>query len=89
MSLIDVEPDRLTPAISTTVTAKKDTVQNVTAKIATVEKVSAKEDPMESEISEVLKILRRPLPSDPVLEFVVSDDGYKEIIEERETSNRK
>ncbi|KAK9484344.1 hypothetical protein V1527DRAFT_453233 [Lipomyces starkeyi] len=44
---------------------------------------------MESEISEVLEILRGPLPSDSVLEFIVSEDGYKKIIEEREKSNRK
>ncbi|KAK9236697.1 hypothetical protein V1525DRAFT_378874, partial [Lipomyces kononenkoae] len=44
---------------------------------------------MESEISEVLEILRGPLPGDSVLEFIVSEDGYKKIIEERETSNRK
>ncbi|KAK9238952.1 hypothetical protein V1525DRAFT_399373 [Lipomyces kononenkoae] len=44
---------------------------------------------MESEISEVLEILRRPLPSGSVLEFVVSEGGYKKIIEEREASNRK
>ncbi|KAK9245638.1 hypothetical protein V1506DRAFT_537892 [Lipomyces tetrasporus] len=75
--------------ISTTVTAKKDTVQNVTAKVVTVEEVSAEEDPMESEISEVLEILRGPRPSDSVLEFIVSEDGYKKIIEEREKSNRK
>ncbi|KAJ8104343.1 hypothetical protein POJ06DRAFT_272954 [Lipomyces tetrasporus] len=104
MSLIDGEPDRRSYAsvreaaqrsgikstrISTTVTAKKDTVQNVTAKVVTVEEVSAEEDPMESEISEVLKILRGPRPSDSVLEFIVSEDGYKKIIEEREKSSRK
>ncbi|KAK9428656.1 hypothetical protein V1505DRAFT_387726 [Lipomyces doorenjongii] len=44
---------------------------------------------MEIEISEVLEHLRRPLPSDPVLEFIVSEDGYKKIVEERKKSNRK
>ncbi|KAK9490858.1 hypothetical protein V1508DRAFT_423524 [Lipomyces doorenjongii] len=63
--------------ISPRVAAKKDTVQKVTAKMVTVEEVSAKEDPMETEISEVLEILRGPLPADSVLEFTVSEDGYK------------
>ncbi|KAK9236428.1 hypothetical protein V1525DRAFT_217675 [Lipomyces kononenkoae] len=44
---------------------------------------------METEISEVLEILRRPLPSDSVLKFIVSEDGYKRIIEDREKSNQK
>ncbi|KAK9312238.1 hypothetical protein V1524DRAFT_418303 [Lipomyces starkeyi] len=44
---------------------------------------------MESEIYEVLEILRRPPPSDSLLEFIVSEDGYKKIIEEREKSNLK
>ncbi|KAK9368016.1 hypothetical protein V1509DRAFT_640255 [Lipomyces kononenkoae] len=44
---------------------------------------------MESEISKVLEILRGPLPGDSVLEFVISEDGFKKIIEEREMSNRK
>ncbi|KAK9352993.1 hypothetical protein V1523DRAFT_380627 [Lipomyces doorenjongii] len=44
---------------------------------------------METEISEVLEILRGPLPADSVLEFIVSEDGYKKIIEEREKSNRR
>ncbi|KAK9317767.1 hypothetical protein V1522DRAFT_420895 [Lipomyces starkeyi] len=51
--------------------------------------VIAKEDPMDGDISEVLEILRRPLPSDSLLEFIVSEDGYKKIIGEREKSNRK
>ncbi|KAK9358390.1 hypothetical protein V1504DRAFT_461218, partial [Lipomyces starkeyi] len=45
-------------------------------------------DTMESEISEVLEILRRQ-PSGSLLEFIVSEDGYKKIIGEREKSNRK
>ncbi|KAK9429323.1 hypothetical protein V1505DRAFT_374450, partial [Lipomyces doorenjongii] len=77
-----------TTRISTTVTAKKDTVQNI-ANIVTVEEVSAKEDPMQSEMSGVLEILRGPLPSDSVLEFIVSEEGYKQIIKEREKSNRR
>ncbi|KAK9243895.1 hypothetical protein V1506DRAFT_523271 [Lipomyces tetrasporus] len=44
---------------------------------------------MEIEISEVLEVLRRPLPSDSVLDFIVSEDGYKRIIEDREKCNRK
>ncbi|KAK9259412.1 hypothetical protein V1519DRAFT_432438 [Lipomyces tetrasporus] len=44
---------------------------------------------MEIEISEVLEVLRRPLLSDSVLEFIVSEDGYKRIIEDREKCNRK
>ncbi|KAK9357736.1 hypothetical protein V1504DRAFT_33158 [Lipomyces starkeyi] len=44
---------------------------------------------MEREISEVLEILRSPLSGDSLLEFIVSEDGYKQIIEEREKSNRK
>ncbi|KAK9343143.1 hypothetical protein V1522DRAFT_424372 [Lipomyces starkeyi] len=97
MSLIDGEPNRRSSVIaleaawlnSTKVTAKKDTAQKVTAKPDTVQDVIAKEDPIHSEISEVLEILRRPLPSDSLLEFIVSEDGYKKIIEERENSNRK
>ncbi|KAK9360375.1 hypothetical protein V1504DRAFT_157191 [Lipomyces starkeyi] len=65
--------------ISKRAAAKKDNVQEVTAK----------EDPMEIEISEVFKLLRRPPPTHPVLEFIVSEDGYKKIIEEREKSKRK
>ncbi|KAK9236602.1 hypothetical protein V1525DRAFT_389335 [Lipomyces kononenkoae] len=82
---IDIKSTR----ISTRVIATKDPVRDVTAKIGSVQNVIAKEDPMESEISEVLEILRRPLPSDSVLEFIVSEDGYKKIIDEREKSNRK
>ncbi|KAK9322838.1 hypothetical protein V1517DRAFT_322254 [Lipomyces orientalis] len=81
--------DIMCTRISTTVSAKKDTVQKVTTKIVTVEEVSAKEEPMESEISEVLEILRGPLPGDWVLEFIVSEDGYKKVIEERDKSHRK
>ncbi|KAK9367750.1 hypothetical protein V1509DRAFT_653596 [Lipomyces kononenkoae] len=43
---------------------------------------------MESHISDVLALLRRPRQSDPVLEFIISEDGYKRIIEEREKTNR-
>ncbi|KAK9482512.1 hypothetical protein V1527DRAFT_485654 [Lipomyces starkeyi] len=77
--------------ISTTVAPKKDTVREVTAKIDTIREVVAKENRnrMETEISEVIEILRGPLPSDSVLEFHISEDGYKQIIQEREKSNRK
>ncbi|KAK9386018.1 hypothetical protein V1515DRAFT_616756 [Lipomyces mesembrius] len=44
---------------------------------------------MKIEISELREILRVPLPSDSVLEFIVSEVGYKWIIEDREKSNRK
>ncbi|KAK9373217.1 uncharacterized protein V1513DRAFT_433022 [Lipomyces chichibuensis] len=54
-----------------------------------IQGATAKEDPRESEISEVLEILRGPLPGDSLLEFIVSENGYKQIIEEREKSNRK
>ncbi|KAK9431759.1 hypothetical protein V1505DRAFT_367796 [Lipomyces doorenjongii] len=67
---------------STRFNAKKDTVQKV-------HKATANEEPMKSEISKVLEILRGPLPDDSVLEFIVSEDGYNKIIEEREKSNRK
>ncbi|KAK9313933.1 hypothetical protein V1522DRAFT_429188 [Lipomyces starkeyi] len=73
--------------ISTRIIARKDTAREVTAKIDAVQEVTAEEDTMESEISEVLEILRRPPPSDSLLEFIVSEDGYKKIIEEREKSN--
>ncbi|KAK9358314.1 hypothetical protein V1504DRAFT_442202 [Lipomyces starkeyi] len=79
MSLIDSEPDRRSHA----------SPRDAAWRIDSVHEVIAKEDPMESEISEVLEILRGPLPSDSVLEFIVSEDGYKKIIEEREKSNRK
>ncbi|KAK9235979.1 hypothetical protein V1525DRAFT_347129 [Lipomyces kononenkoae] len=82
---VDIKSTR----ISTGVIATKDHVREVTAKIDSVQNVIAMEDPMESDISEVLEILRRPLPSDSVLEFMISEDGYKKIIDEREKSNRK
>ncbi|KAK9427204.1 hypothetical protein V1505DRAFT_402680 [Lipomyces doorenjongii] len=82
---VDIKSTR----ISTRVIATKDNVREVTAKIDSVQNVIAKEDPMESDLSEVLEILRRPLPSDSVLEFMISEDGYKKIIDEREKSNRK
>ncbi|KAK9490779.1 hypothetical protein V1508DRAFT_406109 [Lipomyces doorenjongii] len=44
---------------------------------------------MKSEISKVLEILCGPLPDDSALEFIVSEDGYNKIIEEREKSNRR
>ncbi|KAJ8104249.1 hypothetical protein POJ06DRAFT_279740 [Lipomyces tetrasporus] len=55
----------------------------------TRQRARLKEGPMEIEISEVLEVLRRPLLSDSVLEFIVSEDGYKRIIEDREKCNRK
>ncbi|KAK9251962.1 hypothetical protein V1507DRAFT_499033 [Lipomyces tetrasporus] len=66
-----------------------ETRQRARLKIDTVQEVIAKEGPMEIEISEVLEVLRRPLLSDSVLEFIVSEDGYKRIIEDREKCNRK
>ncbi|KAK9484161.1 hypothetical protein V1527DRAFT_484194 [Lipomyces starkeyi] len=51
-------------------------------------KVVAKEDPMDGEISEALKILRRSLPR-LLARVIVSEDGYKKIVKEREKSNRK
>ncbi|KAK9365211.1 hypothetical protein V1509DRAFT_633930 [Lipomyces kononenkoae] len=63
-----------------------------TARISTtvtVEESSTKEDLMESEISAVPEILHGTLPSDSVQEFIVSEEGYKQIIKEREKSNRR
>ncbi|KAK9371427.1 hypothetical protein V1509DRAFT_651002 [Lipomyces kononenkoae] len=94
MSLIDSEPDRRSYAgthhvvgVAITTTRMHNEVGDQTEN--SVQNVIAKEDAMESEISEVLEILRRPLPSDSVLEFMISEDGYKKIIDEREKSNRK
>ncbi|KAK9236432.1 hypothetical protein V1525DRAFT_444409 [Lipomyces kononenkoae] len=76
--------------ISKMVTATEDNAQKVSARVDTVQKVIPQEEgEMETEISEVLEILRRPLPSDSVLKFIVSEDGYKRIIEDREKSNQK
>ncbi|KAK9484920.1 hypothetical protein V1527DRAFT_483490 [Lipomyces starkeyi] len=75
--------------IYTRIMAKKDTAREVTAKIDAVQEVNAEEDIMESEISEVHEILSRPPPSDSLLQLIVSEDGYKKIIEEREKSSRK
>ncbi|KAK9246528.1 hypothetical protein V1506DRAFT_456806 [Lipomyces tetrasporus] len=104
MSLIDGEPDRRSyasareaawrvMAITTRGATAPETRQQGGIKSTRISaRVIAKkdtEDPMESEMSEVLEILRGPLPSDSVLEFIVPEDGYKKIIEEREKSNRK
>ncbi|KAK9388695.1 hypothetical protein V1515DRAFT_579014 [Lipomyces mesembrius] len=102
MSVTDGEPDRRSYAcareaawrvmaitICEGATAPETRQRDVTAKIDTVQEATDNEDPMESEIFEVLEILRGPLPGDSVLEFIVSEDGYKKIIEEREKSNRR
>ncbi|KAK9365594.1 hypothetical protein V1509DRAFT_632802 [Lipomyces kononenkoae] len=44
---------------------------------------------MEREISEILEILHGRLQVDSVLEFMVSEDGYKQLIKEREESDRR
>ncbi|KAK9368127.1 hypothetical protein V1509DRAFT_670410 [Lipomyces kononenkoae] len=74
----------------TTRTSTRKEGEKVSARVGTIQKFKRKEErQMEVEISEVLEILRRPQPSDSVLEFIVSEDGYKRIIEDREKSNRK
>ncbi|KAK9343246.1 hypothetical protein V1522DRAFT_438304 [Lipomyces starkeyi] len=88
MSLIDGEPDRRS-YVGTRDAAWRVMAITTREGTTTPETRQNMEDPMESEISEVLEILRRPLPSDSVLEFMVSEDGYKKIIDEREKSNRK
>ncbi|KAK9326967.1 hypothetical protein V1520DRAFT_284324 [Lipomyces starkeyi] len=56
---------------------------------ARARKTSAKDEAMDGELSKALETFHRPMPSDSMLQFTVTEDGYKKIVEERDSCNRK
>jgi hypothetical protein len=56
---------------------------------ARARKISAKDEAMDGELSKALETFHRPMPSDSMLQFTVTEDGYKKIVEERGRCNRK
>ncbi|KAK9374327.1 uncharacterized protein V1513DRAFT_469920 [Lipomyces chichibuensis] len=52
-------------------------------------KNSAKDEAMDVGISKALETFHRPMPSDSMIQFTVFEDGYKKIVEERDSCNQK
>ncbi|KAK9359704.1 hypothetical protein V1504DRAFT_485023 [Lipomyces starkeyi] len=81
---------RWTPPIGGSVVTLPDTKQrgDIRAEARAI-KTSAKDEAMDGELSKALETFHRPMPSDSMLQFTVTEDGYKKIVEERGRCSRK